>query len=314
MVLVGSDDGVYSVRTDAPRTARVEQRLTSDRVERLRRFDGVEGVFAATDDGLYHAPGGVEWTDLAVPEASVYAIGCDTDRGRLYAGTRPARVYTADAVRSDGTVETEPAWQELTGVRQLPSRESWRLPRHDNLAQVRDVAHDGDRLVFGVEVGGVVVRDDGTYRETDVHEDVHELHVLASGEYVVATGDGWYQTTDAGRTWRRLDEEHRQNYFRRVYAIDDTVYGAGALANSTTWNDPDAEPALYALTDGSVTRLRLPRPETVTGMATLDGSLVVATHLGSVFHRAGDDWRELPSVPVQHGRLTGRYTPVTTDE
>lgn len=46
----------------------------------------------------------------------------------------------------------------------LPSREEWRLPRNENLAQVRDV-HVPDqhleRVVAGVEVGGVHLSDDG---------------------------------------------------------------------------------------------------------------------------------------------------------
>ncbi|MEZ3115913.1 WD40 repeat domain-containing protein [Halobaculum sp. MBLA0147] len=314
MLLVGTDDGVYAVReASGSRTARVRKRLGVGRVHRLRRFDGVEGVFAATSSGLYHGGDGDEWTALSVPREQVYAVGCDPATGRLFAGTRPAHVYVADAVAADGTVADTPAWTEITAIQELPSRDEWRLPRHDDLAQIRDVVYDGDRLAVGVEVGGVVVGEDGSYRSTEgVYDDVHELSVTGPGAYVAATGSGLYRTDDAGETWDRLDEDVPQRYFRRVHAVGDTVYAAGALANSSTWNDPDADPALYAVDGDGLRHVPLPRDdETVTGMTTVDGSLVAVTHLGGVFHRRGDGWRELPAVPVVEGRVAGRYTPVT---
>ena len=314
MLLVGTDDGVYRItEASGDRTARVQRRLGSGRVNRLRRFDRVEGVFAATKTGLFYAPDGSEWIDLGVPLEQVYAVGCDPDTGRLFAGTRPAHVYVADAVGGEGAVDADPRWTELSAIQELPSREDWRLPRHDDLAQIRDVRHDGERLAVGIEVGGVILGEGGTYRAVDgVHEDVHELYVDAPGEYVAATGLGLYRTTDAGETWARLDEGVPQRYFRRAITVGDTVYGAGALTNSSTWNDPDANPALYAYADGELTHVPLPRDdETITGMTTLDGSLVVVTHLGGVFHRRGDDWHELPSIPVVEDEVTRRYTPVT---
>lgn len=315
MLLVGTDDGVYRIaEASGDRTARVQRRLASGLVNRLRRFDGVEGVFAATTTGLFHTPSGSEWTDLGVPLTGVYAVGCDPDTGRVFAGTRPAHVYVADAIAPDGTVDPNPRWTELSAIQKLPSREEWRLPRHDNLAQIRDVRHDGERLVVGIEVGGVLVGEDDGFRAADgVYEDIHELYVDAPGEYVAATGSGLYRTTDVGGSWIRLDGDVPQQYFRRAITVGDTVYSAGALANSSTWNDPDANPALYAYVDGELTHVPLPRDdETVTGMTTLDGALVVVTHLGGVFHRRGDDWHELPSVPVVDGEVTRRYTPVTT--
>lgn len=314
MLLAGTDDGVYRVtEATGSRTARVRKRLESGRVHRLRRFEGVEGVFAATTTGLYHAPDGREWTRLGVPHESTYAVGCDPNTGRLYAGTRPAHVYVAEAVRDDGSVVSKPRWTEITELQAVPTRDEWQLPRHDDLAQVRDVHHDGRRVVVGVEVGGVVVEDAGSYRPcTGVDDDVHELHVVEAGEYVAATGGGLFHTTDVGETWRRLDGDLTQQYFRRAHSVEGTVYASGALSNSSTWNDPDADPALYAADGDSLVPRPLPRDdETVTGMTTLAGSLAVATHLGSLFHRRGDDWHELPSVPVTLGEVTGRYTPLT---
>jgi hypothetical protein len=330
MLLAGSDDGVYrfsDLDGSADRTA--ERTLASGRVMRLRTFDTLAGAFAATTTGLFHSPDGETWVDLGVPTEAVYGVGALPD-GRLYAGTRPARVYVgefeygADAGEPD---DVGPAveWRECEGFQTLPSREEWRLPRHDDLAQVRDLHHDpadSDRLVAGVEVGGVHVSDDGgetwVERRGDdgdgVDDDVHELHVVGPGEYVAATGFGLFRTTDAGESWTRLDEGVDQRYFRTAFSLDGVAYAGGALANSSTWDDPDADPELFAVRDGSVERVGLPvADETVTGMTAVDGALAVATHRGSVFVRGDGSWERIRDLPVP-GDLTGRYTPVTRIE
>jgi hypothetical protein len=131
--------------------------------------------------------------------------------------------------------------------------------------------------------------------------------------YVAAAGNGLYRTTDGGETWTRLDEGVPQSYVRRAFTLNGTTYASGALANSTTWNDDSATPALFAVEadEATLTRLSLPRPdETVTGLTAVDGDLVVATHLGGVFRRTDGGWTELPPVPTRLGRLAGRYTPL----
>ncbi len=302
---VGSDDGVYRVPREGGEPRRV---LDAGRVMRLRQFEGVDGTVAATRTGLYRQTGD-GWRDLGVPREQVYSVGA-APRGPLFVGTRPAAVY--------GASPAEPEWYELDGVQALPSRDDWRLPRHEDLAQVRDVHvdadSDGSRLVAGVEVGGVHVSEDGgatwVERRDGVDDDVHELHVAGPGEYVAATGSGLYRSTDAGRSWTRLDGDIEQRYFRSVHTHDGTVYAGGALANSSTWNDSDADPQFVAVRDGDLERVAIPYPdETVTGIATVDGDLVVATHRGHVLRRDGTDWEELATVPTP-GDVTGRYTPV----
>ncbi|QLH76799.1 WD40 repeat domain-containing protein [Halosimplex rubrum] len=345
MLLAGSDDGVYRLPDlDGPADRTAEQILDSGRVMRLRTFDAVDGgsasersepssdspdgAFAATTTGLFHSPDGETWVDLGVPTEAVYSVGALPD-GRLYAGTRPARVYVGEFEYGTDAGETDdigPAveWRECEGFQALPSREEWRLPRHDDLAQVKDLHRDPadpDRLVAGVEVGGVHGSDDGgetwVERRGDdsdgegVDDDIHELHVVGPGEYVAATGFGLFRTTDAGESWTRLDEGVDQRYFRTAFSLDGVVYAGGALANSSTWDDPDADPVLLAVRDGSVERVEFPAAdETVTGMTAVGGDPVVATHRGSVLVRRGGEWASVGDLPVP-GEPTGRYTPLT---
>lgn len=316
MILVGSDDGVYRVSgVEVSTESEATKTLDSGRVMRLRQFEGVDGVFAATSTGLYRSLDGKQWTEIGTPQKAVYAIAASG--GQLYVGTRPAHIYAARASISSLASERV-EWRELDGFQELPSRDEWRLPRHDSLAHVRDLCVDpakSDRLIAGVEVGGVHISDDGgetwTERSDGVDDDIHELHVVGPGKYVAATGHGLYQTRDVGQTWTQLDHAVAQSYFRCAFSIDGVHYASGALSNSSTWNDDGANPALFAWSnDESLDQIEIPQEsETVTGMTNIDGDLIVATHRGSLFVPTATGWEEGGAFPVP-GPLTGRYTPV----
>jgi photosystem II stability/assembly factor-like uncharacterized protein len=348
MFIVGSDDGAYRL-SGFPDETTAERVLESDRVYRLHTFDALPGVFAAAKSGLYHSLDGETWTDLGVPEESVYSVGASPGGERLYVGTRPAAVYASESVpealradRVSGAADsTGLDWRELDGFQDLPSREDWRLPRHENLAQVRDVhVHPGapDRVVAGVEVGGVHASEDGgdTWAERrghvdpesgppgedgwderpgEVHDDVHELHLLGVDEWVAATGFGLFRTRDAGRSWERLDESLDQRYFRSAFHHGSDLYAGAALANSSTWDDDDADPELFVSRDGGpLEPADVPAEAgTPTGIAAVDGDVVVGTHRGHLFVETADGFERAGEFPVDDG-VTGRYTPLVEFE
>ncbi|MFB6071238.1 MAG: WD40/YVTN/BNR-like repeat-containing protein [Halanaeroarchaeum sp.] len=315
MLYAGSDDGVYRVdgidEAGASRTTKV---LDSGRVMRVRSFDGVEGLFAATASGLYHAADGEDWSRLDVPRESVYAVGASPDGSRLYAGTRPAHVYAASL--EDGRVPDDPEWNEREAFQELPSREEWHTPRHENLAHVRSLeTHPDrpDRVVAGVEVGGVHLSDDHgrtwTERRTGTHDDVHELFVVGPEEFLTATGFGLFRTADAGRSWTRLDEHVDQRYFRSVFARDGTIYAGGGPSASPNWDD-DPEHVLLVGPPDDLQPVETPRPdELAIGWTVTDGDVLAGTHRGTLLREADSTWRVAGTVPTP-GQLRGRYLPL----
>lgn len=317
MLIVGSDDGIYRTDTLESATAATAKKVhDTGRVLRVREFPEHQGVFAATKTGLYHSTDGNEWTDLNVPQEQVYSVGCRSRDQTLFAGTRPAHVFVADtADRTPPYQDLE--WEEIDAFRDRAERNEWQLPRHENTAQVRDVlipSETHDRILTGIEVGGVHVSDDGgdSWRKCEgADDDIHELHVIGPDEFVAATGFGLFYTENAGESWTRLDTDYDQRYFRAVFSVDDTVYAAGALKNSSTWDDDDADPELFISSNGEMIEpVAHPYPtETVTGIASVDGSALVATHRGNVLRERSDGWERVGSFPVPE-QTTGRYTPL----
>lgn len=320
MLVAGTEDGAYRVTglSDARDTV-VRRVLDAPRVERVRQFDAVDGVFAATEAGLYYSTDGHDWIDLHVPKAPVWAVTVSPNGDRLFAGTVPAHVYVTSLPAGEISPQNL-SWRELEGFQELPSRDEWGVPRHDNMARVRDLCihpESPDRIVAGVEPGGVHVSTDGgqTWEERNdgVHDDIHRLHVVADGEYLAATGRGLYRTATAGRSWTRLDENVEQRYFRTVFEYEGDVYASAArVPPSNCWETAEAAPVLITWHDGTtLDRLDSPCPdEVVVGWTGTDETLLGVTHRGTILRKQGDTWGvtgELPSsetIPGCYYNLT----------
>jgi hypothetical protein len=321
MLLAGNDDGVY--RIDGVReseTSSAEKVLDAGRVVHVERFDGADGLFAASESGLFHSSAGSEWTALGVPEEPVYAVTAASAGERLYAGTRPARVFVADL--RTGLPDDERDWEELDGFRELRERADWGIPRHDGRAQVRSLCTHPDapdRIVAGVEVGGVHVSEDGgeswTARQIEGFDaphtdDIHHIALADEETLVASTGSGLFRSPDAGRTWDRLDTDYSQRYFREAFAHDGRVYAGGAPASSASW-EKDDDHALFEAEDGRrLDRAPSPVPDEVAiGWCAVDGDAVAATHGGTLIRRDADGWRRVGNVPTSGG-ARGRYMPL----
>jgi len=321
MLYAGTDDGVYRIAgVPDPGETTAEKGLDAEQVYRVESFDDIDGIFATSESGLYHSPDGDDWQRLPVPEEQVYAVTASPDGERVYAGTRPARLFVADWTAGVPTDSDD--WREVEGFRALREQTDWGIPRHDGMAQVRSLrTHPDapDRIVAGVEVGGVHVSDDAgeTWQNRHIEgfdaphtDDIHHVELEDSETFVATTGSGLYRSTDAGRSWTRLDTAFSQRYFRQSFAHDGTVYAGAAPSSTASWAEDD-DHVLAVSRGGDVAELAdWPTPEAVAiGWTLVEGDVVAANHQGTLLRRTSDGWERVGSVPTP-GEVRGRYMPL----
>ncbi|AQL44766.1 glycosyl hydrolase (plasmid) [Halorientalis sp. IM1011] len=307
-LLIGTRDGVFRAATVPLEDP--DQVLDSGDTLRVRSFPDADGVFAATKSGLYRSRDeGRTWENLAVPQEEVYSVVASPDGERLYAGTHPAHLYVST---DDGAT-----WDELEGFQDLPSRDEWHTPRHRNEAHVRSLdVHPAapDRVIAGVEVGGVHVSDDRgeswTERRDGVHDDVHHVFVLGPDSYIASTGDGLYRTEDVGQSWSRLDTDLDHRYFREAFELDGRLYAAAARSSPGTWSGENgADAILVESTDTGETFDERSYPggpaEVVLAWTAVDGEVVAGTNDGRLIrHEADGTWADAGHVPASIRSLT----------
>jgi photosystem II stability/assembly factor-like uncharacterized protein len=140
--------------------------------------------------------------------------------GIVYAGTEPSAVFRSDT-GGDG-------WVDLAGLRALPSADTWSFPPRPHTHHVRWIEADvsvSDRLFVAIEAGALVRTFDGglTWRDRvrggpyDTHTAV--THPLAPGRVYSAAGDGYFESTDAGGSWRSPQDGLKHRYLVGV-AVD----------------------------------------------------------------------------------------------
>lgn len=300
-LLLGTENGVYQAATVPFDDA--TQVVEAGRVIRVRQFSGTDNVFACTKTGLYRSTDdGSTWTHLDVPRKEVYSVLVNPDGERLYAGTHPAHLYVSK--------DAGDSWRELEGFQELPSREEWFTPRHRNEAHIRSLGAHSDaqnRVVAGVEVGGVHVSDDQgeswIERRSGVHDDVHHVLVEGPETFIASCGDGLYRTEDAGRSWTRLDTDLDHRYFREALVHDGRLYAAAARSSPGTWSgESGADGGLFISEDDGETFTSMDYPgkpqEVVLAWTAIDGNIVAGTNEGRVLLQDGNEWVTGGQVPA----------------
>lgn len=262
-ILIGTESGVFRVEELPFDQGDEEYVLESGHVTGVRAFDCTDGVFATSASGLFRSfDSGETWEELDIPvaDSEVWSVLATPD-GQLYVGTNDPYLFRS---RDDG--ET---WTELRGFRELPSRGVWESPLDPHRSRLRTLdAHPErpDRLVVGMESGGVHVSDDGGQTWTDRREngpdDIHNLRLLSPDVYIAATGHldldlehlgqghavgagGVYRTTDGGKSWERLDVGNEYSYVHDVFVADGSLYFCGATASPPDWRATHIDAALF---------------------------------------------------------------------
>jgi photosystem II stability/assembly factor-like uncharacterized protein len=277
-LLIGTDDGLYRAPETPFEKSDSERILECGRVTQVRDLEHADGLVVASEDGAYRSlDSGKTWDLLDIPKGGRYWFDGDSivfsvhasPGGTLYAGTNLPAIYRS---HDDGGT-----WHELRSFQELESRPHWESPEDPKRARIRNIAtppNRPDRLVVAIEVGGVHVSDDGgdTWRDCreNIEDDVHHVLPLTEDCWLAATGyfdldlehvglktglghaTGWgglYRTTDAGRSWKRLDVGNDYSYIRRAFTHDGTVLFSGAIGAPPAWEADEHEAALFESTD-----------------------------------------------------------------
>lgn len=224
--------------------------LAVDRQNPRRLYVGTwgSGLWRSDDTGRTWDPVG---TGISYAEITAVAVS-PAERGVVYAGTEPSAVF-----RSENGGET---WSELSGLRALPSAESWSFPPRPETHHVRWIETDSaaaGRVFVAIEAGALVRTLDGGRTWLDrVHGgpiDTHSAatHTLAPGRLYSAAGDGYFETEDAGETWSRQVEGLRHRYLVGV-AVDpadpDAVVVSAASGPFVAYSPRRAEAYVYRKT------------------------------------------------------------------
>lgn len=253
-----------------------------------------EGGVRRTSDG------GRSWVDCALPAPGVFSVAVSAVDGAVYAGTEPSALFRSD----DGGER----WRELTALLDLPSRPTWSFPPRPWTSHVRWIApspHDGDVLLVGIELGGLMRSIDGGASWQDhrpgAQRDVHSLawHPRVKGRAYEAGGGGAAWSNDGGETWQAADAGRDRHYTWAV-AIEPDDANAWYVSASTgpfaAHGRRDPQARIYAWRDGEWSALAGGLPEPLPAMpyalAVTEGRLFAGLADGQLWESSdrGESW------------------------
>jgi photosystem II stability/assembly factor-like uncharacterized protein len=255
--------------------------------------------------------GGRTWRDCGLPAHGVFSVAVSPVDGAVYAGTEPSALFRSD----DGCR----SWRELTALLDLPSRPTWRFPPRPWTSHVRWIApnpHDGDLLLVGIELGGLMRSSDrgGSWQDhrPGAQRDVHSLawHPQLEGRAYEAGGGGAAWSSDGGETWQPADAGRDRNYTWAL-AVDpddaDSWYVSASTGPSAAHGRADPQARIYAWRDGMWRPLAGGLPERLPAMpyalVATEGRLFAGLADGQLWESTdrGESWQ---ACALEGDRLT----------
>jgi hypothetical protein len=255
------------------------------------------GVRKSTD-------GGLTWADCSLPADDVFSVAVSAANGAIYAGCEPSRLFRSD----DGGA----TWTALDALLDLPSRPNWSFPPRPWTSHVRWIApspHDGEVLLVGIELGGLMRSTDGGASWHDhrpgAQPDVHSLawHPQVPGHAYEAGGGGSAWSEDGGDTWHAADDGRDRHYAWSV-AVDPDIPGRWYVSASTgpfaAHGGRDPQARIFRRRDGEPWQplgggLPEPLPAMPYALATAGASVFAGFADGQVWRSTdrGDTWQQL---------------------
>ena len=286
--------------------------LASDPLVDGRAWCGTHrgGVFRSDD-------GGRSWQSVGLAGRLIMAVtATPAERDWVWVGTEPSAVWHSG--------DAGATWEQSSGLETLRSSSEWSFPPRPDTHHVRWIGcHplDPKRLWVAIEAGALVSTVDRgrTWldRVPDGPKDTHELaiHPKAPDTLRVAAGDGYFESDDAGATWRFPSAGLEVGYLRSV-AIDpeqpEVVVVSGSSGPYSAYVAHRSDGRLYRrLTRERWERVRDGWPEPASTVAPLlcagakAGELWAADERGvHCSNDGGKSWRRVGghASPVQHVR------------
>ena len=264
------------------------------------------GLFRSRDSGRNWEPVGAGIDHAKVTAVDVAHADQADGFGIVYAGTEPSAVFRSD---NGGA-----SWLDLAGLRALPSADTWSFPPRPHTHHVRWIEADvsvADRVFVAIEAGALVRTLDGgrTWRDRvrggpyDTHTAV--THPLAPGRIYSAAGDGYFESTDAGDSWRSPEDGLKHRYLVGV-AVDpadpDTVIVSATDGPGSAYGPRRAEAYVYRKTglkrwEQAMSGLPEAKGTTVSRFATHAGEpgVIYAGNNRGLFRSddSGQSWKAL---------------------
>ena len=243
------------------------------------------------------------WFDCGLPEPEVFSLAVSAANGAVYAGCEPSALFRSD----DGGR----SWRALEALLELPSRPTWSFPPRPWTSHVRWIApspHDGDLLLVGIELGGLMRSTDGGASWADhrpgAQRDVHSLawHPCVPGRAYEAGGGGVAWSDDGGDTWHAADGGRDRHYTWSV-AVDpddpDLWYVSASTGPYAAHGGRDPQARIFRRRDGEPWQALgrgLPEPLRSMPYALVAGArLFAGLANGELWESSdrGETWRRL---------------------
>ena len=260
-----------------------------------------DGLFRSRDAGRNWKSTGPGIHHPMITAVDVGHAGQAEGFGVVYAGTEPSAVF-----RSDNGGDS---WVDHAGLRTLPSAHTWSFPPRPQTHHVRWIEADAsvaDRVFVAIEAGALVRTFDGgrTWHDRvrggpyDTHTAM--THPLAPGRIYSAAGDGYFESNDAGDSWRPPEDGLKHRYLVGVAADPadpDTVIVSATDGPGSAYSPRRAEAYVYRKTgvqrwEQSMNGMPAAKGTTVSHFATYAGEpgVIYAANNRGLF-RSGDAGR-----------------------
>jgi photosystem II stability/assembly factor-like uncharacterized protein len=305
-----SDGRLLALRRDAGAWA--AETMLEDAGAQCVATDGTRVLAGTRGSGAYlSGDDGRTWDAVDLPESDVFSVAIGAADGALYAGTEPSRLFVA----RDGD-----PWTELEALQDIPSKPRWSFPPRPWTHHVRWIApdpHRAERMLVGIELGGVMRTDDGGATFSDHRPgaklDAHQLawHPRADGRAYQAAGDGAARSDDGGETWRSLDAGRDRGYcWALALDADDPErwYVSAATGPGAAHAGASARGRLYRAEADGWRRLGLADETMPYALAAADGALFVGLADGRILH-SGDRGETFTDTGVRVGPISAMAAP-----